>query len=1041
MITERQIYMISESPKVISEATELINNQQVKNLKLSNEKFEADVELYHSEIEFNRSQIQNFTCTCKMAKFPNKACKHIVATIKQANNEIEKYRLESERIEKITNDIVDSFTHDTFSENIIKQQLTLTKILDISGNQPKLVFKIGIGKTYIVKDIIELLEAFNYEEEVEYSDTFTLNPYYQKLSEIDERLLNLISEINETMPQLIYNRYILLNDLYLKKILKLLAGEKINLKSAEGGYENIEIVTDKFNHPIKIQYIDHQIYLDIKVIHRILPLTDDLEYVFYNNFIYRLSRHARYQLKPFIEAARNGLYVIPYTDKKKDEFINRVIPCLPSNVELPDSLLEEIIQYPLKAKLYLDKQESSIVATPTFQYGFYEFNAMENPESIILDGKYLIRQLNKEEQLMSLFDLANFKVGKNNLYIDNQEEVLEFVNTYLPIMQENMEVFYSDSFKTIIRHKTLNYSMKFNEESQLFDISFSYEGILKSDFKNILKSYRLKQKYYRLSDGSFISLDDENTKKVIDSLSYMNIKPDDLGKSKLSINKNQAFILNTQIDLSNSDAYFKELLDCIKRREKIEFKQPPEINAELRDYQITGYQWYKTMNYYQFGGILADDMGLGKTLQTLTFIKDEAKHSVLPNMVVCPSSLIYNWEDEIKKFVPDLKYLIVTGNQNVRRNLISEVNQYNLIITSYPLLRNDYPYYNGIQFNHLFLDEAQNIKNPTSLNARCAKMIQANTKFALTGTPIENSLSELWSIFDFIMPGMLLNRRQFRENYEKPILLDHNKAISDLLAKRIQPFVLRRMKTDVLTELPEKTETKYTIELTDKQKMIYLDLLAQTRQDLSKEFKEFGYEKSQIKIISAITRLRQVCNDPSLFIENYTGGSCKIDALKEIISQARSSNQKILIFSQFVAMLNIIKDQLELEEIPYYFLDGNTPSKERVEMVDQFNNDDTPIFLISLKAGGTGLNLTGASIVIHVDPWWNPAVENQATDRAYRIGQTKNVQVFKLITRGTIEEKIYDMQQKKMDLTSSVIKDGETFINHLSEEELMNLLL
>ena len=319
------------------------------------------------------------------------------------------------------------------------------------------------------------------------------------------------------------------------------------------------------------------------------------------------------------------------------------------------------------------------------------------------------------------------------------------------------------------------------------------------------------------------------------------------------------------------------------------------------------------------------------------------------------------------------------------------------------------------------------------------KLLRAKTRYALTGTPMENSLDELWSIFDFVMPGMLLSHYKFRETYEIPIIKDENKAVKKKLIKRIKPFILRRMKSDVLTELPDKIESKYTIDLSTEQKELYLATLEETRQSINKEIAEDGLEKSHIKIFAALTRLRQLCNHPSLFIQNYYGGSGKLDALNEIIDEAIENHHKILIFSQFTSMLHIIEDQLKVKEISYGYLDGSTPMEVRGKYVKEFNDGDIPIFLVSLKAGGTGLNLTGANIVIHVDPWWNPAVEQQATDRAYRIGQTKNVQVIKLVTKGTIEEKIYELQQRKLSLIDSIIQPGETFISKLSQDEIMDL--
>jgi len=382
--------------------------------------------------------------------------------------------------------------------------------------------------------------------------------------------------------------------------------------------------------------------------------------------------------------------------------------------------------------------------------------------------------------------------------------------------------------------------------------------------------------------------------------------------------------------------------------------------------------------------------------------------------------------------------LVVSGSPPERQEMIEQCEQYDVLITSYPLIRRDISLYQKIEFHTVFIDEAQFIKNETSLNAKSVKLLNAKHRFALTGTPIENSLSELWSIFDFIMAGYLNSHNRFVESYEKPILKEDMEALSDL-HQHISPFILRRMKKDVLTELPDKYETKMLTELSEGQKLVYQSYLENIRSELDSEIKENGVERNQIRILAALTRLRQICCHPSTFIENYQGGSGKLDLLMEIIPDAIANEHRVLVFSQFTSMLRIIEGELKDLDIPYFYLEGSTHTKDRNEYVKRFNNGEGKVFLISLKAGGTGLNLTGADTVIHYDPWWNPAVEDQATDRAYRIGQLNKVHVMKLITKGTIEEKIYKLQRKKKELSDSVISAKEVFINTLTKEELEEL--
>lgn len=447
-----------------------------------------------------------------------------------------------------------------------------------------------------------------------------------------------------------------------------------------------------------------------------------------------------------------------------------------------------------------------------------------------------------------------------------------------------------------------------------------------------------------------------------------------------------------------------------------------------------------------WAGILADDMGLGKTVQLLCvvckYLEDETEKNKKPTLVVCPSSLCLNWQNEIEKFTQGVTSEVIHGSLQDRMRKIAEINNYNIVITSYELLKRDideYKKYN-YKFKYIIADEAQYIKNNNTQNAKAIKDIISETRFALTGTPIENSLSELWSIFDFIMPGYLFRYRKFKELYETPIMRDNDEIVMQKLKKLIEPFVLRRIKKEVLTELPDKTVTVLSSQMLEEQEEIYLSYLTQAKKSAMEEIKENGIEKSQIKILALLTRLRQVCCHPSLFIENYEGGSGKLNQCIEIIKDAIQSGHKILLFSGYTAMFDIIEKELKKEQISYLKLTGQTKVSDRINLVDEFNNNpDKKLFLISLKAGGTGLNLVGADMVIHYDPWWNVSSENQATDRTYRIGQKRNVQVYKLITKNSIEEKIYDLQKRKEALIDNMLSTNQTFISKLSKEEIMNL--
>lgn len=414
------------------------------------------------------------------------------------------------------------------------------------------------------------------------------------------------------------------------------------------------------------------------------------------------------------------------------------------------------------------------------------------------------------------------------------------------------------------------------------------------------------------------------------------------------------------------------------------------------------------------------------------------------SLVVSPSSLTLNWQNEVKKFAQELKTLVIRGNLSERKRQIEQIEQYDLVITSYDLLKRDIDLYleKDYSFRYIIADEAQYLKNSNTQNAKAIKKLKADTRYALTGTPIENSLAELWSIFDFIMPGYLFTYKKFKTLYETPIVKEESQEAMEKLRMLIEPFILRRNKKEVLTELPDKTITVLNNEMGEEQRNIYLSYLVQAKQEIAEEIELNGYEKSQMQILAALTRLRQICCHPGLFIEGYQEGSSKLEQCMEVVQDAVNSEHKILLFSGYTSMFEIMEKELKQRGISYFKLTGSTKIDERIKLVDEFNqNPGIKVFLISLKAGGTGLNLTGADMVIHYDPWWNLSTENQATDRAYRIGQKNNVQVYKLITKNSIEEKIYELQQKKAELVDNMLSTKTSFINKLSKDEIMNLFV
>ena len=676
--------------------------------------------------------------------------------------------------------------------------------------------------------------------------------------------------------------------------------------------------------------------------------------------------------------------------------------------------------------------------TCSFKYGDIEVNPYK--EGVM--AHYRDSALEYEVK-SALYDYMPYITDEGEFFTEDEEELFEFVSDGIETLKLYGEVYISEHFERMKIRPTPKISVGLSLKGDLLGLDFFSEEFDLRELRQLLKSYRRKQKYHRLKDGSFFALEENALGDISEAADALGLFEKETEDGSFTLPKYRAVYLDRLFSKSSGvsrDSGFRSLIRNIKAAEDGDFEIPETLKEVLRPYQKHGFRWLKTMDICGFGGILADDMGLGKSVQILSLLLSEKESGGGgTSLIVCPASLVYNWEAEIKKFAPGLSSLIVTGTGAERQEKLCKAEAFDVLITSYDLLKRDVELYENISFRFQIIDEAQYIKNHSTQSARAVKQISAKNRFALTGTPIENRLSELWSIFDYLMPGFLFSYTRFRKELETPALKDGDEAALKRIKELVAPFILRRLKSDVLKELPEKTETVFVSNMEEEQRKLYAANVDLLRRVLEKKT-HASLGQDTVQVLSMLTRLRQLCCDPSLCYEDYKGGSAKLESCITLVREAAEGGHKVLLFSQFTSMLEIIESRLEEEGIPFYTLTGATSKEERIRLVGAFQTDQTPVFLISLKAGGTGLNLTAADVVIHFDPWWNVAAQNQATDRTHRIGQKNTVTVYKLIAKDTIEEKILSLQKNKKALADSIITGENVDITKMSRQELMELL-
>lgn len=983
----------------------------------------------------NNKKILRTACDCKNFR-SIRSCKHIAAVI--LNNYEEMFGKMFINIPKISSSILEKFI--TSEENIIKKELTVNLIINVTErksnyyyyyNSIECAVKILIGdeKLYTLGNHASAFKSVyeSGEGEVYFGKSFTYNPqkYY-------------LSSDAETILKAYYNTfddggYNYINTSSLKKFLNKLK----NIKFVINNYE-VDGISEYF--PIDTNLIKknetYELDFDLENIENLIE--KDYEYIFYKGKLYHLNAKEQELIE---DLKQNELDKLIISKDKLDLFNKGLLKVVRKKLKIDSSVVDIVLPSIIKAKLYFDIRNEYIISNIVFNYDDKEIDYFNKSNEIL-------RDINFETSVLNDVGKYGFILEKDKLILRDIEQEVEFLENGLEQLATKYEIFTTEKFKNIkIKKKTSVSSMFGIGQDNILNYNFNLGDINSSELVSIFESIKDKKKYYRLKNGDIINLEDESLQELNNLTEELELTDEEIINGKGSILKYRAIYLDslkkTKYSIISTDNLFDNFI-----KNFYEYKDSNlslEDTSILRDYQLTGVKWLYNLAKTGFGGILADEMGLGKTIQVIYYIKQMLKDSPTSKfLIVVPTSLAYNWEHEFDSFASQIKKAICIGSKEKRKHILKDLNKINVIITTYGLLREDEEIYENLNFNTMIIDEAQNIKNNHAGITKVVKSIKAETKFALTGTPLENSILELWSIFDFIMPGYLANLTKFQSKYKIKDFDEDSEILIKGLSKQINPFILRRKKSDVVKELPEKLINDIYIDLKDEQKKLYVAELNRVKEEMNKIIKEEGMNKARFLILQLLTKLRQICIDPSIVYDNYTDGSNKIEQLENIVSEYTKNNHKVLIFSSFKTALNIVKEKLNNSKIKTYMIDGSVPAKTRIEMVDNFNeNDDIKVFLIMLKSGGTGLNLASADVVIHLDLWWNPQAENQATDRAHRIGQTNTVEVIHLITKGTIEEKILELQNKKRILSDKLI-DGKirdkNIISELTKEDIEKLL-
>lgn len=1048
---------------------------------------EDETKVYQTRIFIKGSQIYDYSCSCAEGNSFRGPCVHAKALqeafARQQKAEHTPPVSTSPEIRMMIREYTNREVARILGEEE-REPVYLHPYLQIRRGEVLLEARIGREKRYIVKNLLEFAQAVHSGKRVEYGKGMAFEhvpsafapesrPFLDLLLEEADAYIRHYEEMrgHAGLP-LPVMRALTLGSAARDRLFDLLEGKEVQTEDEKGAERVCRVERKDPRFPVEVEARGDGIAVTIPS-----ALTsfrgEQRLYVADGLHLFGCSELYTETMGVFLEQMEQGGRECGSRKEKRELLVgSRDIPLFYARVlEGMEALgilqsteidWEKYRPEALKARFEFDSDSpDELRLRPTLSYGDFTFSPLADehvPREICRDvpAEFYISRL-----ITRYFSYWEDESGE--LVIRGDEEALyQVLSEGMPQFQEVGEVWLSESVRHLRVLPPPEVSMGVSLGGGWLDLKIETAGIDPAELLQVLSEYRQKKKYYRMKNGEFLQLSGGGL-QALDSLTAdLGLTKSEFQAGEAKIPAYRAFYLDSlsgdgRMKLFQRDEAYGMMVRDLKTAQSVSYAVPAVLEKTLREYQKIGYTWMRTLARYHFGGILADDMGLGKTLQVIALLtafyqeKTEQKAAgnegsgselPLPSLIVCPASLVYNWGQEFARFSPEIRVLLIAGTAKERQEQLEEQMRMEasegaqVIITSYDLLKRDRAAYLGRTFEYEIIDEAQVIKNAKTQGAKAVKEISANARFALTGTPVENRLSELWSIFDFLMPGFLYSYRKFRERYELPIVKNQDPEALMALRRMTGPFVLRRLKKDVLRELPGKEERIVYSAASGRQQKLYTASALKLKEALAGGA---WSGNGKLEVLSQLMRLRQICCDPALCFEDYTGESAKLETCVSLIASASAAGHKILLFSQFASMLERIRERLLQEGISSHLLVGATPKEERSRMVQAFASDEVPVFLISLKAGGTGLNLTAADIVIHYDPWWNVAAQNQATDRAYRIGQEKPVTVYKLILKDTIEENLLKLQNAKLALAAQVVSEGMVSLGDLSQNELMEL--